>query len=120
MKPVRRRNEPSDSELTFSLIIISIVLSVFPSGIGGSFVSISASEAFGNKDFTKNQTFLMASTFIAGALAPLISTAVLKLGGSFRTVNIITAVVALIGAVLLITGLAISPNARKKIEKGKE
>ena len=102
------------AEVGVFMVILSVILSLFGAGIGGPFVGMIAGEAFGSKEFAAIQTFLMASTFIAGFIAPLISSAVLQFGGTLALVNLIMAVVSFVSIVLFLVGLSISPFVKNK------
>jgi MFS family permease len=97
-----------------AMVMVSVVLSLFGAGIGGPFVGMVAGDAFGSKDFAAVQTFLMASTFIAGSIAPLISSAVLQFGGTLALVNIIMAVFAIASILLFLVGMNVSPYVKAR------
>jgi MFS family permease len=104
----------------FGLVVVSVALSIFGAGSGGSLVGIVANDAFGNKDFAAIQTFIMAATFIAGSIAPLITSGVLQLGGELTDIDIIMAAVITVATILFLIGLNISPmaKARKAAKRG--
>ena len=96
------------------LLIAFVVLYALAAPIGSAMGPTVNSQAFGNKDYTNILTSMAPAGYIGGAIHPVVTSIVLRTGGSLFYIFVVFACLNCAALVLLSTGLAASPYVKMK------
>jgi MFS family permease len=98
--------------LPFALGAVAVIFSVFCNPILGPLIATYCMDGFGNREFGKIMGFMIAAVMVGSVIAPLLSSFLLKITGSFVPMYIAAIVLVLLATTLLLTALGASPFAK--------
>lgn len=104
--------------LTFGMAIFAMIFGAFAQPVITAMIPTITSGSFGNADYSKIVMYLTVATYIGAAILPFAVKAIQGDDGSLGRVFEVFSVLALIGGILLIIGICISPVIKR--QKGTE